>query len=153
MIEKAVSIAMMLTFIMIGINAMLYMGSVNLYDQEGYPLNLYYGLDSGGYGSQMSDKAQSIEISTDPSFSSTAPSQQQGFTPITSSDNPVGMDWGAEFLKLGFGVQLVLLKFSELFPILAPITGGLGILAFAIQGFAMAYVGGSIGRAIVGRVV
>jgi len=150
MIEKAVSIAIMLTFIMFGINAMLSMGS-SLYNENGNQLNIYYGLDA--QNQSFIDKANDIEIDSGVDFSSTAPSQQQGFTPIKSNDNPVGLDWGAELLKLSIGLQLVLFKFSQLFPIIAPITLGLVALVSAIQGFAMAYIGGQIVRAIVGRVV
>jgi len=161
MIEKAVAIALLLGFIMIGINGMLYMGSTALFadytDAAGnrMPLNLYYGLDSGGYGSQLETKANCIDIGTEPSFSSTVPSQTQGFTPITNEceEEPIGINYAAEFMKIGFGTSLVISRFSEMFPLMAPIVNAIVLFTMAIQGFAMAYLGGTAVRGLFGRIV
>lgn len=153
MIEKAMSIAMFLFFIMIGINGFLYMASSTFYTESGVPMDMYYGLDTGGFGSDLDDKAKSIEISPDIGLSSSAPSQTQGFVPIQSSDKPVALDWASEFMKLGFGASLVLFRFSQLFPLIAPIINAIATLTFVIQGFGMAYIGGSLGRSLVGRLV
>jgi len=119
--DKVLTMGLMLFMIMIGINAFLYMASTNLYNENGLPLNIYYGMDEGAFGSQVQNTAEGIEISTDVEMSSTTPSTTQGFTPATVSENPVGVVYGNELAKLGIGVQLVMLKLSSMFPIIAPI--------------------------------
>jgi len=150
--DKVLTWAIMLTVIMIGINAFLFMASSNLYDEQGNKLNIYYGLDEGGFGQQVQDKAEGVSIGPDVSISSSLPSQQEGITVVKSGDNPVGLDYTAEFQKLGIGVQLVMFKFSDMFPIVAPITSAIAFLAFAIQGFAIAYLGSILIRGILGRI-
>lgn len=149
--DKVLTMALMLFMIMIGINAFLYMASTNLYNENGLPLNIYYGMDEGAFGSQVQTNAEGIEISTDVEMSSTTPSQTQGFTPATVSENPVGAVYGNELAKIGIGVQLVMLKLSSMFPIIAPILNAITFLAFAIQGFAMAYLFSILVRGIFGR--
>jgi hypothetical protein len=149
--DKVLTMALMLFMIMIGINAFLYMGSTNLYNENGEPLNIYYGMDEGAFGSQVQTNAEDIEINTDVEMSSTTPSTTQGFTPATVSDNPVGAVYGNELAKLGIGVQLVMLKLSSMFPIIAPILNAITFLAFAIQGFAIAYLFSILVRGIFGR--
>ena len=151
--DKILTMAMMPTFIMIGINGFLYMASTNLYDQTGNQLNIYYGLDDGGYGSQIQTDVESIDIGTDTEFSSSVPSQQQGIVVAKQNDNPIGLDYMNLFGKLGFGVQLVLLNLSALFPIISPITNSIVIFAFLIQGYVIAYLGSILIRGILGRVV
>jgi hypothetical protein len=149
--DKVLTMALMLFMIMIGINAFLYMGSTNLYNENGLPLNIYYGMDEGAFGSQVQTTAEGIEISTDVEMSSTTPSTTQGFTPATVSDNPVGVVYGNELAKLGIGVQLVMLKLGSMFPIISPILNAITFLAFVIQGFAMAYLFSILVRGIFGR--
>jgi hypothetical protein len=149
--DKVLTMGLMLFMIMIGINAFLYMASTNLYNENGLPLNIYYGMDEGAFGSQVQNTAEGIEISTDVEMSSTTPSTTQGFTPATVSENPVGVVYGNELAKLGIGVQLVMLKLSSMFPIIAPILNAITFLAFAIQGFAMAYLFSILVRGIFGR--
>jgi len=150
--DKILSIAFMLTFIMIGINAFLYMGSTNLYDEEGNQLNIYYGLDTGGFGTQVQTKAEDIEIGTDLETSSTVPSQQQGIVIAKTNNEPTGLSYTNELAKLGIGVQLVMLKLSDLFPIMSPILNGIVIFAFAVQGLAIAYLTSILVRGILGRI-
>jgi len=97
--DKVLTMALMLFMIMIGINAFLYMGSTNLYNENGEPLNIYYGMDEGAFGSQVQTNAEDIEINTDVEMSSTTPSTTQGFTPATVSDNPVGAVYGNELIS------------------------------------------------------
>jgi hypothetical protein len=149
--DKVLTMALMLFMIMIGINAFLYMGSTNLYNENSLPLNIYYGMDEGAFGSQVQTTAEGIEISTDVEMSSTTPSTTQGFTPATVSDNPVGVVYGNELAKLGIGVQLVMLKLGSMFPIISPILNAITFLAFVIQGFAMAYLFSILVRGIFGR--
>ena len=150
--DKILTMALMLFFIMIGINAFLYMASSNLYEENGTQLNIYYGLDSGGFGQEVEDKATDISIDTDTDFSSTLPSQSQGIVAVQSNSNPVGLDYTAELTKIGIGVQLVLLKLSDMFPIMAPILNAIVFFAFAIQGIAIAYLGSILIRGILGRI-
>ena len=149
--DKILTMALMLFMIMIGINAFLYMASTNLYNENGLPLNIYYGMDAGGFGSQVQTNAEGIDISTDVELSSTTPSTTQGFTPANVLDNPVGAVYGNELAKLGIGVQLVMLKLGSMFPIISPILNAITFLAFAIQGFAMAYLFSILVRGIFGR--
>jgi hypothetical protein len=149
--DKVLTMALMLFMIMIGINAFLYMGSTNLYNENGEPLNIYYGMDEGAFGSQVQTNAEDIEINTDVEMSSTTPSTTQGFTPATVSDNPVGAVYGNELAKLGIGVQLVMLKLGSMFPVISPILNAITFLAFAIQGFAIAYLFSILVRGIFGR--
>lgn len=148
--DKILTWALMLTVIMIGINAFLYMGSTNLYDQNGKQLNIYYGLDD--QVDSWKTKAQDINIDTSTSFSSTLPSQSQGIVAATSNGNPIGIDYGAEFTKMGVGVELVMLKLGYLFPIISPITVAIAAFAFLVQGFAMAYLFSVMIRGILGRI-
>jgi len=148
--DKVLTWAIMLTVIMIGINSFLYMGSANLYDSDGHPMNIYYGLDN--YSSNIETKAEGITIDTDTSFSSSLPSQTQGIVAVESGGNPVGLDYTAEFQKLGIGVQLVMLKLGTMFPIISPITGAIVAMAFLIQGLAIAYLGSILIRGILGRI-
>lgn len=148
--DKILTMAFMLFFVMIGINAFLYMASTNLYDNNGNPLNIYYGMDD--FGSEIIDDAQATEIGTETDFSSDVPSQTQGITAVTRNDDPVGVAATNDLAKIGIGVQLVLLKISNLFPTLKPITTGIIAFAFAIQGFAIAYLGSILIRGILGRI-
>jgi hypothetical protein len=150
--DKILTMALMLTFIMIGINAFLFMASSNLYDEQGNQLSIYYGLDSGGFGQQIQTDAENIDIDTGVSISSSAPSTIQGITAVTREDNPVGLSYGQDLQKLGIGVQLVMLKFSDLFPMLSPIVNAIVFFAFAVQGFALAYLGSVLIRGILGRI-
>lgn len=151
--DKILTMAMMLTFIMIGINGFLLMASTNLYDQTGNPLNIYYDLEDSGYGSQIQTDVESIEIGTDIEMSSTVPSQQQGIVVAKQNSNPIGLDYMGLFAKLGIGVQLVLLNISTLFPIISPITNAIVLFAFLIQGYVVAYLGSILIRGILGRIV
>lgn len=151
--DKILTIAFMLFFLMIGINAFLYMASTNLYDSEGNKLNIYYGLDDDGFGSDLVDTADATEIDAGVGFSSTVPSQQQGLIVGKTNDDPTGLSAFNEFYKLGAGVQLVLLKFSVMFPIIAPITTGIATFAFALQFFVIAYGLSILIRGILGRIV
>lgn len=149
--DKILTIALMLTLVMIGVNAFLYMASTNLYDTNGNQLNIYYGLDEGAYGSQVQTNAQNIDIGSGVSISSDVPSQQEGFTPATIASNPVGSFYGNDLQKLGLGVQLVMLKFSEMFPVLTAIVNAIVLFTFLIQGLAVAYVFSILVRGIFGR--
>ncbi len=149
--DKILTMALMLFMIMIGINAFLFMASTNLYSETGQPLNIYYGMDEGGFGSQVQTTAEGIQVNTDVEMSSTTPSGTQGFTPATVAENPVGAVFGNELAKLGIGVQLVMLKLGSMFPIISPILNAIAFLAFAIQGFAMAYLFSILVRGIFGR--
>jgi hypothetical protein len=150
--DKILTMALMLSLVMIGINAFLLMASTNLYDTEGNQLDIYYGLDSGAYGSQVQTDAQSIDFDSGVSISSELPSEQEGLTVVSRNDNPIGMDVTNELAKLGLGVQLVMLKFSEMFPVLTPIVNAVVFFAFAIQGLAIAYLGSILIRGILGRI-
>jgi len=150
--DKILTWAIMLTVVMIGINAFLFMASTNLYDEQGQPLNLYYGLDTGGFGSTIQTDSEGISIDSGVSISSSAPSTIQGVTAVTRNDDLIGISYGQDLLKLGAGVQLIMLRLSELFPIIAPILNAIVFLAFAIQGFAVAYLGSIMIRGILGRI-
>ena len=148
--DKILTMAFMLFFIMIGINAFLYMASTNLYDSNGNQLNIYYGMDD--YGDTITSNAQEIEISNSTEFSSSVPSQTQGISAVTRNSDPVGLSATNDIAKIGIGVQLVLFKVSDMFPILSPITTAIIAFAFAIQGFAIAYLGSILIRGILGRI-
>jgi len=150
--DKILTMSLMLFLIMIGINAFLYMASSNLYDTSGNQLNIYYGLDSGGFGQQVQDDSEGTTIDTGVSISSSVPSQQEGMTAVETNSNPVGLNYMAEIQKIGIGVQLVMLKLSNLFPILSPIINAIVFFAFAIQGFAVAYLGSILIRGVLGRI-
>ena len=150
--EKVLTMALMLVFVMIGINAFLLMASTNLYDEQGNQLNIYYGMDTGGFGQTIQDDASAISISSGVSISSTAPGDQQGLTVVSRNNNPIGLDTATDLTKLGIGSQLVLLKLSEMFPIISPITNGIAFFVFAIQSFALAYLGSILIRGILGRI-
>jgi len=149
--DKVLTMATFLFFIMIGINGFLYMASSNLYNENGTPLNIYYGLDDGGFGSELQDNAQNTDISADVSLSSTIPSQQQGLIIGKTNDTPAGLNVFNEFAKLGAGVQLVMLKLSNMFPIVAPIINAIVFFAFALQMFVIAYGTSILVRGILGR--
>lgn len=148
--DKILSMAFMLFFIMIGINAFLYMASTNLYTTNGEKLNIYYGMDD--YANSIINDTQETEIGTSTDFSSDVPSQTQGITAVTRDTTPVGVAATNDLTKIGIGVQLVLLKLSTMFPILTPITTAIIAFAFAIQGFAVAYLGSILIRGILGRI-
>lgn len=150
--DKILTMALMLFFIMIGINAFLFMASTNLYDESGNQLNIYYGLENQSMGGDLEDKANATTISTDVSLSSTAPSTLQGLAIVNTNEVPSGISYTTELIKLGIGVQLVMLKLSDLFPIIAPIINAIVFFAFAIQGFAVAYLGSIMIRGILGRI-
>jgi hypothetical protein len=150
--DKVLTMALMLTFIMIGVNAFLFMASTNLYDDAGNPLNIYYGMDSGAFGEEIETDNSAIDIDTGVSISSAAPSTIQGVTAVTRNDNPIGLESAQDLTKLGIGVQLVMLKLGELFPIITPILNAIVFIAFAIQGFAVAYLGSIMIRGILGRI-
>ena len=150
--DKLLTMALMLTLIMIGINAFLFMASTNMYDSTGNKLNIYYGMDSGAFGETIISDNNSITIDSGVSISSTAPGSSEGITVVKRNDNPIGLEATQDLTKLGIGVQLVMLKLSDLFPILSPILNAISILAFAIQGFAAAYLGSIMIRGILGRI-
>jgi len=150
--DKVLTMALMLTLIMIGINAFLFMASTNLYDESGNKLNIYYGMDTGAFGEEIISDNNTISISSDVSMSSTAPSTFTGVTVVQRNDNPIGVESAQDLQKLGIGVQLVMLKLGDLFPIISPILNAITFLAFAIQGFAVAYLGSIMIRGILGRV-
>jgi len=142
--------AMTLFLILIGINAFLVMGSA-LYDTDGNSLNLFYGLESGNLGSQIETESDSINVSTDLSMSSTSPSTDQGSTPFTVAGIPIGINFWNYIIIMALGVELIMLKFALMFPIIAPITGAISFFGFAIKIFVGAYLGSQLARAIVGR--
>lgn len=148
--DKVLTMAFMLFFTMIGVNAFLYMASTNMYDTSGNQLNIYYGLDD--FGNQIQTDAQNIDIDTDTGFSSSLPSSQEGITAVERGTDPVGLAVTNDLAKIGIGVQLVLLKLQSLFPIITPITTAIIVFAFAIQGFAIAYLGSILIRGILGRI-
>jgi len=150
--DKILTMALMLTLIMIGINAFLFMASSNMYDESGNKLNIYYGMDTGAFGEQIISDNNNITIDSGVSMSSTAPSTSTGVTVVQRNDTPIGVEATQDLTKLGIGVQLVMLKLGDLFPILSPILNAISILAFAIQGFAVAYLGSIMIRGILGRV-
>ena len=148
--DKVLTMAFMMFFVMIGINAFLFMASTNLYDASGHQLNIYYGIDD--YGADIKTNTENISIDTDTQFSSSIPSQQQGITAVQRETDPIGLAATSDLAKIGIGVQLVLLKLSTMFPILSPITTAIIVFAFAIQGFAIAYLGSILIRGILGRI-
>jgi len=149
--DKVLTMATLLFFIMIGINGFLYMASSNLYNEDGSSLNIYYGLDEGGFGEEIKTNAENTEITVDPSLSSELPSQQQGLVIGKTNDVPAGLNVFNEFAKLGVGVQLVMLKLSNMFPIMAPIINAIVFFAFALEMFVVAYGTSILVRGILGR--
>jgi len=148
--DAVLSKAMTLFFILIGINAFLVMGSA-LYDTTGHQLDLFYGLSSGELGSGIEDEADAIDVSTGLSFNSESPSQNQGSTPFTIFGIPIGIEFWNYIVIMALGVELVMLKFAVMFPIIAPITGAISFFGFALKIFVGAYLGSQLARAIVGR--
>jgi hypothetical protein len=148
--DKIMTMGIFVFFIMIGINGFLLMAA-NLYDQDGNTLDLFYGLTSSGLSGNIEDKT--IAVSTELNSSSTTPSTSQGFTPITIDDNPSGLNVLSQMAIMVAGVQLIMLKFSELFPIIAPITTAIVFFITAIQLLVAGYVGSILVRAIFGRVL
>lgn len=148
--DKLLTIAFMLTLVMLGVNGFLLMASENLYDQEGNQLNIYYGMDASATAAETD--AEAIDIDAGVSISSEVPSQQQGITVVTRDSNPVGLDYMSDLVKLGVGVQLVMLRFSEMFPVLTPIVNAVVAFAFLVQGLAIAYLGSILIRGVLGRV-
>jgi len=148
--DKLLTIAFMLTLVMLGVNGFLLMASQNLYDQNGNQLNIYYGMDASATSAETN--AEAIDIDAGVSISSEVPSQQQGITVVSKDSNPVGLDYMNDLTKLGIGVQLVMLKFSEMFPVLTPIVNAVVAFAFLIQGLAIAYLGSILVRGVLGRI-
>jgi len=89
--DKVLTIAIMLSFVLIGVNGFLLMASENLYDTQGQPLQIYYGMETGGYGDQVRTDADGIEIGSDVSISSDLPSQQQGLIIAQRDNTPLGL--------------------------------------------------------------
>lgn len=148
--DKVLTMGIMIFFLMIGVNGFLLMGS-NLLDQEGNSLDMFYGLSTSGLGSDIQNA--DLEITTDVTASTDLPSSNQGFTPITIDSQPAGLNPLNQMIVMVAGVQLVMLKFSELFPIIAPITNSIVFFVTAIQLFVGAYLGGQLVRSIFGRVI
>lgn len=151
--DKMLTMSLFLVLIMIGVNAFLLMAATNLYDNNGNEIAIFYGLDNGALGSQLQDDAAGITVSTGSDFSSTAPVVNATIDPpIKSGGNPIGLEFTQYFTIMVAGLELVMLKFSSLFPILAPIINALVFFAAALKIFAMAFLGSQLVRAIVGRV-
>lgn len=148
--DKILTIGMFTFFILIGINGFLLMGA-NLYDSNGNNLDIFYGMTNSGLSQDISDK--DITVATDLDASSTTPSSSQGFTPVTIDENPAGLDIISQMAIMVAGTQLIMLKFSEMFPILAPITNAIVFLITAIQLLVVAYIGSILVRSIVGRII
>lgn len=148
--DKIMSIGMFLFFILIGINGFLLMGA-NLYDSEGNNLDLFYGMTSSGLSGNIADKDIGVSATLD--SSSTTPSTTQGFTPVKIDDQPAGLDLLSQMTIMVAGTQLIMLKFSELFPIISPITNAIVFLVTAIQLLVVGYLGSMLVRSIFGRVV
>lgn len=148
--DKILTIGMFTFFILIGINGFLLMGA-NLYDSNGNNLDIFYGMTNSGLSQNISDK--DITVATDLDASSTTPSSSQGFTPVTIDENPAGLDIISQMAIMVAGTQLIMLKFSEMFPILAPITNAIVFLITAIQLLVVAYIGSILVRSIVGRII
>jgi len=149
--DKILTIAMFLFFIMIGINAFLYTMSFSLYHENGDRLNIYYGLDEGGFGKELQTNAENTTIGTDVSISSTIPSQQQGLVIGKTNGVPAGLNVFNEFAKIGVGVQLIMFKFSDMFPSISPIFMGIVFFVSAIQMFVVAYGTSILARGILAR--
>lgn len=146
--DKILTMAFMLSLVMLGVNGFLLMASENLYDQNGNQLDIYYGMDD----SVVETNVEGITIDAGVSISSELPSQSQGITVVKRNDNPVGLDYMSYLTKIGIGVQLVMLRFSEMFPVLSPIVNAVVFFAFAIQGLAIAYLGSILIRGVLGRI-
>jgi len=149
--DKMLTIAMRLLLVMIGINAFLLMGDA-LLDQSGARLDIFYGLEDNSLGSNLSSQSDSIQINTDLEASSTSPTGFQGFTPITNNDNPIGLDFLRYPAIMVAGIELVMLKFSALFPIIAPITTAIALFAAMLKIMVASYFGSMLVRGIVGRI-
>ena len=150
--DKVLTIAIMLSFVLIGVNGFLLMASENLYDTQGQPLQIYYGMETGGYGDQVRTDADGIEIGSDVSISSDLPSQQQGLIIAQRDNTPLGLAATTDLAKIVFGVELVMLKFSEMFPVLSPIINVFVLFAAALKTFVTAYLTSLLVRGILGRI-
>ena len=148
--DKIMTMGMFIFFVLIGVNGFLLMGA-NLLDSEGNTLNLFYGLGNNSLSSQISDK--DIEVGADLDSSSTLPSTSQGFIPVTIDGNPAGLDIISQMAIMVAGTQLIMLRFSELFPIISPIILSIVYLITAIQLLVVAYVGSILARSIFGRII
>lgn len=148
--DKILTIGMFLFFILIGINGFLLMGA-NLYDQSGNNLTLFYGMTDSGLSGDIADKEINVSATLD--SSSTTPSTTQGFTPVQINQDPAGLNIISQMTIMVAGTQLIMLRFSEMFPIISPITNAIVFLVTAIQLLVVGYLGSVLVRSIFGRVV
>lgn len=148
--DKVLTMGILMFFLMIGVNGFLLMAA-NLYDGNGNTLDMFYGLSSNNLSQGIAD--DDLEVTTSVSASSTTPSSSQGFTPVTINDEPAGLNPLNQMAVMVAGVQLVMLKFGDLFPIISPITGAVVFFVTAIQLLVGAYLGGQLVRSIFGRII
>ena len=129
--EKMVNIMLFLVFIMIGINGFL-LYTTQLQMENGSSFSEFFGLSSGGlsYGT-INDSAEGITFDTTSTegLSSTDPSTEQGLvTPQNAQNEPAALT-PLDYVNVAVnGVEIVMDKFSDMFPFLYPIT-------FAVKAF------------------
>ena len=151
--DKVVNMAIMLFFIMIGVNGFLAY-TLQLQDVEGNSFSEFVGLTTDGLSyASIEAEGDGVEFDTPSTegLSSTDPSSEQGLvTPQNSSGNPMAFSAWNFAVIMTLGVELVMLKFSAMFPFLAPLTGAVIASAIALKVFFAAFIALNI-RSFLGR--
>lgn len=146
--DKLLTMAFMVTFIAIGINGFLVMGS-QFVDQEGNTIPAFTNLTNNAITDLQNE---SYDINAPTSNSSDAPADAEGFTPITVGGQIAGLQ-PLQYLEIGvLGIQNVLLWFGGTFPMFVPITTAILVFVTVMQMIAVAYIGSVLVRSIFGRV-
>lgn len=149
--DKILGMACLFFFVMIGINGFL-LYAAQLQDPEGNTMNLFYGMSTSGLSGDVTTTANTITVDPGTSDSSTAPANEQGFPIINVNSKPAGLSAPDQFVIMVAGTQLVMGKFSEMYPPMAPIFNILIFVATALQVFVAIYLGSVLARALVARV-
>ena len=152
--EKWFNYAVVLTIMMILVNAFIAIGASQL-NADGSS-NLYLTSNVNNAFSYTNQKADSNFYVLGPtSDSSQSPTNEQGFTPIKRSidDNPVGFNGFNAAVTMALGVELVMLTLAGIFYPVAPLFLAFAAIAFFIKAIAIAWLGSLVIRAIFGRLV
>ena len=147
--ERIFTIAMFLTFLLIGANGMLLVGG-QLLSTDGSSVLGFYGLDSSNLGTGYSSHVNTHNTSQDYTMSSQTPADTEGFSPTTIDSKPAGLDWFWIIAVMVAGVQLYAYWFAGIFPLLAPLFYAVIVFATAVQGLVVIELGSAFIRNLFG---
>jgi len=147
--DRVFTIAMFLTFLLIGANGMLLVGG-QLLSTDGSSVLGLYGLNSSNLGTGYASHVNTYQTSQDFTMSSQSPSAEEGYSPVKIDAQPAGLDWFWILAVMVAGVQIYMYWFAGIFPLLAPLFYAVIVFATAVQGLVVIELGSAFIRNLFG---